>query len=72
VASKHQLPARKQHARVTISDVARETRVRRRAIDLPEKSIRAVRSGEDEPRTSITLDFRFVQRASDAPPGGNR
>ncbi|HEX5786534.1 MAG TPA: LacI family DNA-binding transcriptional regulator [Woeseiaceae bacterium] len=42
------------------------------AIDLLEKRIRAVRSGQEEPRTSITLDFRFVQRASDAPPGGYR
>lgn len=42
------------------------------AIDLLEKRTRAVRSGQDEPRTSITHDFRFVQRASDAQPGGNR
>jgi LacI family transcriptional regulator len=40
------------------------------AIDLLEKRIRAGRTSQDEPRVEITLDFRFVQRGSDAPPGG--
>lgn len=40
------------------------------AIDLLEKRIRAGRTSRDEPRAEITLDFRFVQRGSDAPPGG--
>lgn len=38
------------------------------AIDLLEKKIRAGRSGQEELRQEITLDFRFVQRGSDAPP----
>ena len=38
------------------------------AIDLLEKRIRAGRTSQDEPRAEITLDFRFVQRGSDAPP----
>jgi LacI family transcriptional regulator len=39
------------------------------AIDLLEKRVRAERLGHDDPRSEVTLDFRFVQRDSDAPPG---
>ena len=42
------------------------------AIDLLEKRIRAERLGQDDVRAEVTLDFRFVQRNSDAPPAPAR
>ncbi len=41
------------------------------AIDLLEKRIRAERANQNDERAEITLEFRFVQRGSDAPPGGD-